>query len=176
MNKDILKLMVTMRSVLDYSDLVVDYCRDKKFPETKKLSRKYKEFKVFFNDVENKLPDDIKKDYDTKYNEFKESINQPYDKIKMETTIKIALNHIYLNSDYLVAIKNCLIALMLFDSIVPRSNLTLNLLNSFRQLRVLIDAYIPGNNNIFNEFNEFHRNQLLLIEKSFKRKIDEINI
>jgi len=66
MNKDILKFMVIMRSVLDYSDFVVDYCREKKFPETKKLSRKYKEFKVFFNDVENKLPDDIKKDYYTK--------------------------------------------------------------------------------------------------------------
>lgn len=87
MNKDILKLMITMRSVLDYSDLVVDYCRDKKFPETKKLSRKYKEFKAFFNDVENKLPDDIKKDYNLKYNEFKESINQPYDKIKFESYI-----------------------------------------------------------------------------------------
>lgn len=143
---------ILLKTAFTYGQKVVDWCRDNRISDTKKLSRAFKHIKSEFN---------FDKDYEPEYIKYLNSIDTQYFQILM--TLENALNSVYESHEYLTVIANCLISMMFCKLCSDKSKHVIALYK-------IMDAYIPGNLNL-NELNLYYQEQLDNIRKILENKL-----
>lgn len=149
-----------------YGEQVVNWCRDNRICETKKLSRAYKQIKKNF---ENSLNSHQLELINRLLNEI---VNDQLFKVQTYCTLSNALNSVYESHEYLDVIINCMLSMMLCD-ILFCENINAQQQKIIDALKAIMDAYIPGTLNI-TEFREHYKNQIDLIKKSYSLRLNKI--